>query len=57
MQRHGIRARGHRRFRVVTTDSRRDLPIAPSLINRNITAQAPNQAWSGDFPSIATAEG
>jgi transposase InsO family protein len=31
MQQHGIRARGKRRFRVATTDSGHDLPIAPNL--------------------------
>ena len=58
MQQHGIRARGKRRFRVVTTDSRHDLPIAPNLLNRNFASgQAPNQAWSGDITYIATEEG
>jgi len=31
MQKHGIQARGKRKFRVTTTDSRHDLPIAPNL--------------------------
>jgi len=57
MQQHGIRARGTRRFRVVTTDSRHDLPIAPNLLNRNFRPAAPNQAWTGDITYIATAEG
>ena len=57
MQQHGIRARGKRRFRVATTDSRHDLPIAPNLLNRNFTPAAPNQAWSGDITYIATEEG
>ena len=38
MQQHGIRARGQRRFRVTTTDSRHNLPIAPNLVDRNFTA-------------------
>jgi putative transposase len=41
MQQHGIRARGKRRFRVTTTDSRHDLPIAPNLLNRNFESIAP----------------
>jgi putative transposase len=57
MQKHGIRARGKRRFRVVTTDSRHDLPIAPNLLNRNFTPAGPNQAWTGDLTYIATEEG
>ena len=57
MQKHGIRARGKRRFRVMTTDSRHDLPIAPNLLNRNFRPAEPNQVWSGDITYIATAEG
>jgi transposase InsO family protein len=41
--------RGKRRFRVVTTDSQHDLPIAPNLLNRNFTPAGPNQAWTGDI--------
>ena len=57
MQQHGIRARGKRRFRVVTTDGRHDLPVAPNLLARNFTAAAPNQTWTGDLTYIATDEG
>jgi putative transposase len=57
MQEHGIQARGKRRFRVMTTDSRHDLPIAPNLLDRNFTVAAPNTAWSGDITYIATEEG
>ncbi len=57
MQQHGIRARGKRRFRVVTTDSGHDLPIAPNLLNRNFAVNAPNQAWTGDITYIPTDEG
>jgi NAD(P)-dependent dehydrogenase (short-subunit alcohol dehydrogenase family) len=49
MQQHGIRARGKRRFRVTTTDSRHALPIAPNLLNRNFAMAAPNRAWTGDI--------
>ena len=48
MQRHGIRAKGKRRF-VVTTDSKHDLPIAPNLLARDFTAQRPNQVWTTDI--------
>jgi transposase InsO family protein len=57
MQKHGIHARGKRKFRVTTTDSKHNLPIAPNLLNRNFTPAAPNQAWVGDFTYIATDEG
>jgi transposase InsO family protein len=57
MQQHGIRARGRRRFRLMTTDSRHSLPIAPNLLNRNFTVAAPNQAWTGDITYIPTGDG
>ena len=56
MQRHGIKARGKRKF-VVTTDSKHNLPIAPNLLNRDFTPEAPNQAWTSDITYIATDEG
>ncbi len=57
MQQQGIRARGKRRFRIATTDSRHDLPVAPNLLNRNFTLSSPNLAWSGDITYIPTEEG
>jgi transposase InsO family protein len=57
MQQHGIQARGKRRFRVTTTDSRHDLPIAPNRLDRNFAVAAPNQAWVGDFTYVATGQG
>src|ERR1019366_8681946 len=57
MKQHGIRARGKRRFRIATTDSRHNLPVAPNLLNRNFTPAAPNQTWAGDITYIATEEG
>jgi len=56
MQRHGIRARGKRRFKV-TTDSRHDLPISPNLLNRQFTVSEPDKVWAGDITYIATDEG
>ena len=57
VQQHGIRARGKRRFRIRTTDSRQALAVADNRLNRQFAAAAPNQAWVGDITYIATAEG
>ena len=50
-------ARGKRRFRVATTDSKHGLPIAPNVLDRKFIVAAPNQAWVGDLTYIATDEG
>jgi putative transposase len=57
MQKHGFQARGKRKFRVTTTDSKQNLPIVPNVLDRNFTVAAPNRAWVGDFTYIATNEG
>jgi transposase InsO family protein len=56
MQLHGIRVKGKRRFRV-TTDSNRDLPIAPNLLERQFTVTEPDKVWVGDITYIHTSEG
>jgi putative transposase len=45
MPRHGIQARRPKAFRVCTTDSNHTLPVAPNLLDRNVTPAAPNQVW------------
>jgi len=57
MHRHGIRAIMAPPRRVRTTDSRHDLPIAPNLIARDFTTEAPNRVWLADITYIPTAEG
>jgi transposase InsO family protein len=55
-QQHGIRAKGKKKF-VVTTDSRHHLPVAPDLVQRQFSPEAPNQVWTGDITYIHTDEG
>ena len=56
MQLHGIQARGKRKF-VVTTDSEHSLPLAPNLLQRDFTAEAPDLKWTSDITYIETEEG
>jgi len=56
MRANGLRARGKRKFKA-TTNSAHNLPIAPNLLQRNFTAVAPNQVWTGDITYIWTEEG
>jgi putative transposase len=54
----GLRSRVSRRFRVRTTDSRHDNPVAPNTLDRNFAvADAPGKVWAADITYIPTGEG
>ena len=55
-QRSGIKARGKRKF-VVITDNKHNPSTAPNLLQRNFSPQTPNQVWSNNITYIATDEG
>jgi putative transposase len=57
MRDHGLQSHKRRRFRVVTTDSRHDMPIAPNVLMRDFKAVGPDQKWLADMTYIPTAEG
>ena len=57
MRRAGIRGLAALPRRTRTTDSRHNYPIAPNRLQRNFTAQAPNQIWLADLTYIPTGEG
>jgi len=56
MQRHGIRAKGKKKFVLVTT-FKHHLPVARDLVQRRFGLAAPNLVWSGDITYLPTDEG
>ena len=57
MRSQGLRGRSHKRFKVRTTNSHHDQPIAPNRLATLDPPTAPNQVWLGDITYIATEEG
>jgi transposase InsO family protein len=57
MKEKGLCGRQKRRYRVQTTDSNHDQPIAPNRLAEAPKATAPNQLWAADITSIETKEG
>jgi transposase InsO family protein len=57
MRINGIQARNKPRFRIATTDSKHDLPIAPNRLNQQFTISKINKVWLTDFTYIPTCEG
>jgi transposase InsO family protein len=46
-----------RSFKVVTTDSNHNLPVAPNLLNQQFRANRPDQIWLADITYVPTTEG
>jgi transposase InsO family protein len=57
MQQAGLCGRQKRRYRIRTTDSNHDEPIAPNRLAQVSKATAPNQLWVADITYIQTQEG
>jgi len=53
----GIQAISHKKFRVSTTDSNHDSPIAANLVDQEFTATKPNEIWLADITYIPTRAG
>jgi transposase InsO family protein len=56
----GLAGVGKKKFKVKTTDSNHDLPIAPRLVqteNKETLPTKPNEAWGSDITYINTKEG
>ncbi|WP_261343497.1 IS3 family transposase [Rubripirellula reticaptiva] len=53
----GIQANRRTKFRISTTDSNHDQPIAPNLLNQNFSTETIDQVWLTDITYIPTKEG
>ncbi len=56
MRKAGLRSKIRRKYRV-TTDSKHKFPVAPNLLERNFTAQAPDRVWVSDITYLSTRTG
>jgi len=57
MKAHGIKAKTHRRYRVHTTDSHHEHPLAPNRLDRVFQQRQRDRAWVGDITYVPTREG
>src|SRR5215468_2447787 len=57
MKEQGLYGRQKRRYRVQTTDSNHDQPIAPNRLAQAPKPTAPNQIWVADITYIRTSQG
>jgi len=57
MREQGLCGRPKRRFRVRTTDSNHDQPIAPNRLAEAPPPRAPNQLWAADITYVSSAQG
>jgi len=56
MQEQKLKARQRKRFKL-TTMSDHDLPVATNLLDRQFTAEKPNQRWVGDTTEFVIGDG
>jgi transposase InsO family protein len=57
MREAGLQGRQKRRYRVRTTDSAHDHPIAPNLLAQENAPSAPDRIWTSDITYVDTDEG
>lgn len=57
MKEAGLQGRQARRYRVRTTDSRHNEPIAPNLLAKAPAPTKPDEAWATDITYVETGEG
>jgi len=56
MRQAGLRSKVRRKYRV-TTNSKHRFPVAPNLLERKFSADAPDQVWVSDISYLATRSG
>ncbi|MBU2960310.1 DDE-type integrase/transposase/recombinase [Citreicella sp. C3M06] len=56
MRENGISVERNKRFNAFT-DSNHRFNIAPNLLDRDVSADCPNQTWAGDISDVCTQEG
>lgn len=52
-----LKVKMKRRFKVITTTSNHNLPIAPNHVNRDFYSSLTNKVYVGDITYIPTKEG
>lgn len=57
MRKEGLRSCMSRKFRVTTTDSNHELPIAPNELQQDFSATKPNEKWVADITYIPCRQG
>jgi len=57
MRKAGIQARRRKAYKVTTTNSKHNYPVAPNTLNRQFWAAGPNEKWVGDITYLRTTEG
>lgn len=57
MKRLDLQCKLRRKYKICTTDSKHGYGVAPNLLERHFTQEAPNKAWVADITYIHTAEG
>jgi putative transposase len=56
MKEMGLRSCVSKKFKVTTTDSNHDLPIAPNIVNQKFATATPNKVWVADITYIPCRE-
>lgn len=56
MKEEGVGCKTRRKFKA-TTNSKHGKPVAPNLLDRNFSAEKPDQAYAGDITHVPTREG